>query len=537
MNDAYFCGMITTTISRSKLKQFSAFSSTFGQEQTSFIPFIQRPFHALSDLSEQAKLKQSVYSSSNRGILVATLEKQLGKELSDSQRENLRLLANDTTFTITTGHQLTLFGGPLFLLYKVLHAVKLSAQFNASQDEIKTVPLFWLASEDHDVDEIRSTSLFNKTLTWDTEQTGPVGRFELKDYQTVLAEFLPFFSTNEQSEILAIMQDLPMDTYGKHYQVFASRLFRAFGVLVLQPDERELKQLFAGVIQKELEEQSSFAAVQATNNQLEQAGWKPQAQARACNLFLLNESGRHRIDPSENGFTIDGKTYSHAEILDKLAQEPEAFSPNVILRPVYQETILPNLAYIGGGGEMAYWIQLKEVFRVHNTVYPLIQQRNSLLLIDGGTTKRMEKLNWELERFFEPKEQLRKQFLLENDAEQMDLSTIHEQFQTLRLGMIEKAKAVDVSLESYAEAETVRISKQLEAYEQRLVKQVKQQHDQSLKAIDSVYDRLFPANELQERSFHWLNFAASGDFSPLLNAILDAIEPFESDLIVLELKN
>lgn len=529
--------MITTAISRSSLKQFSAFSSAFGQNQTSFAPFIQRPFHTLNDLYEQAKLKQHVYSSANRAILVTTIEKQLGSELSESQRENLSLLAKDTTFTITTGHQLTLFGGPLFLLYKVLHAVKLSAQFNASQSEIKTVPLFWLASEDHDVDEIRSTALFNKTLTWGTEQKGPVGRFHLTDYTAVLEELLPFFASNEQSEILALMRDLPMNNYGTHYQVFASRLFRAFGVLVLQPDERELKQLFAPVIQKELEEQPSFTVVQTTNNQLEQAGWKPQAQARACNLFLLNESGRHRIDPSENGFTIDGVTYSNSEILEKLTQEPEAFSPNVILRPVYQETILPNLAYIGGGGEMAYWIQLKEVFRVHDTVYPLIQQRNSLLLIDGGTTKRMEKLNWQLERFFEPKEQLRKQYLLENDAEQMDLSAIQEHFQTLRLAMIQKAKAVDVSLESYAEAETVRISKQLEAYEQRLIKQVKQQHDQSLKAIDGVCDRLFPGNELQERFFHWLNFAANGDYSSLLATVLEAIDPFNGDLIVVELKN
>jgi bacillithiol synthase len=185
---------------------------------------------------------------------------------------------------------------------------------------------------------------------------------------------------------------------------------------------------------------------------------------------------------------------------------------------------------------MAYWIQLKGVFDLNGVPYPLIQQRNSLLLIDGGTAKRIEKLGWETERFFEPKEKLRKDYLLENDAEQLDFSAIQQEFQALRLSLITKAKEVDSSLESFAEAETVRMSKQLEMIEQRLVKQVKQQHEQALKSIDAVCDRFMPENELQERYFHWLNFAASGDYSSLLVQIHEAIDPFEDGLIVVELK-
>lgn len=535
--DAYFCPMTTTAISRSSLKQFSAFSSAFGQDQTPFTPFIQRPFHSLADLTAQAQLKQTAYSPETRKTLVSVLERQLAGSLSESQRRSLDLLADDKTFTITTGHQLTLFGGPLFLLYKVLHAVKLSQEFNASQTEFTTVPVFWLASEDHDVDEIRSTPLFNKELTWETEQKGPVGRFSLDDYQRVFTEFREFFHTKDGCEVLQLIEDLPVNDYETHYQQFASRLFRDFGVLVIQPDARELKQLFAPVIRKELLEQPSFPAVQAMNARLEKDGWNPQAQARACNLFLLDDHGRHRIDPSVNGYTIDGTAYTTEALLARLETEPESFSPNVILRPVYQETILPNLAYIGGGGEMAYWIQLKGVFEAHGAIYPLIQQRNSFLLIDGGTAKRMEKIGWDLERFFEPKEQLRKAYLLENDADQLDITTIREQFQTLRLSLIQKAKEIDVSLESFAEAETVRMGKQIETFEQRLVKQVKQQHEQALKGIDAVCDRFMPNNALQERYFHWLNFAPSGDYTPLLQRILEVTDPFQSDLIVAELKN
>jgi bacillithiol biosynthesis cysteine-adding enzyme BshC len=529
--------MNTTTISRKTLRQFSAFSAAFGQDQTPFKPFLQRPFTAISDLYQQIQLKQADYSPEKRAVLVAELERQLGNTLSESQRKNLSLLKQQTTFTITTGHQLTLFGGPMFLLYKVLHAVKLSEQFNAESETLKTVPVFWLASEDHDVDEIRSAPLFNRLLTWETTQKGPVGRFSLDDYRTVLEEFRLLFDKGEDNELLQLLENLPLNDYRTHYQQLMMRLFRDFGVLVIQPDSRELKQLFLPVIQRELKEKAAFQAVQERNAELEKAGLNPQAQARECNLFLLDETGRHRIDPSANGFTVDGKTYTTDELIRFSEQHPEAFSPNVILRPLYQETILPNLVYIGGGGEMAYWIQLKGVFDRYGVIYPLLQQRNSLSLIDSGTAKRMEKLQWETIRFFEPKEQLRKAYLQEHDAGQLDVSIVNEQFENLKLAMIEKARSVDVSLESFAEAETVRMSKQLESYEQRLVKHIKQQHEQALKSIDAICDRFVPSGELQERYFHWLNFAPSGNFRPLLDSLHAAMDPFEGDLIVVELKN
>lgn len=528
---------MTTTISRKALASFSSFSGAFGQDQTPFSAFIQQPFGSVADLAEQAQRKHQAYASESRKVLTDAIARQLENQLSEAQRSNLDLLRDETTFTITTGHQLTLFGGPLFLLYKVLHVVKLARSFNESQSEFKAVPVFWLASEDHDFEEIQSAQLFNKNLTWETDQKGPVGRFGMEHYDLVLDELKAFFTTKEACELLELVNNLPDTDYGTHYQQLMNRLFADFGVLVLQPDDQALKQLFIPVLKREISEQPSLKAVQETNELLQKAGWSPQAQARACNLFLLDATGRHRIDPSTNGFTIDGKTYTQEALLTLAEQQPEAFSPNVILRPVYQETILPNLAYIGGGGEMAYWIQLKGVFEVHNTLYPLIQQRNSLLLIDGGTAKKMEKIGWELPRFFEPKEQLRKAYLLEHDADQLNMETIQAQFQTLRLSMITKAKEIDVSLESFAEAETVRMSKQLEVYEQRLLKQLKQQHEQALKAIDGVCDRFLPGNVLQERALHWLNFAPSGDYSGLLTAIEAAIDPFESDLIVVELKN
>ncbi len=529
-----FALMSKHIIERSQLRQFSHFSTAFGNDQSPFSDFLQAPFHSVSDLKQQAQLKGNSYNAASRERLLKTLRGQLGNQLSEAQRANLDLLEKETTFTITTGHQLTLFGGPMFLLYKVLHVVRLAEAFNASQQDYKAVPVFWMASEDHDVDEIRSANLFGKTLTWPTEQRGAVGRFNLEDYSGVLEELKAYFASHEHSAILGLLDQLPGTDYATWYQQFVSRLFSEWGVLALQPDTAELKQLFVPVLQKELSEQPAFPAVEEINRRLVQQELKPQAQARACNLFYLDAEGRHRIDPSVNGFTIDGTAYDKTALLQLAADHPERFSPNVILRPVYQETILPNLAYIGGGGEMAYWIQLKGVFEAFGVPFPLLQQRNSLMIVDPGTKKRMEKLEWTTERFLEPKEQLRSEFLRENDEGQLDMTRVQEHFQSLRLEMIAKAKSIDVSLESFAEAETVRLSKQLESFEQRLLKQIKQQHDQSLKAIDAISERLFPNGELQERYYHWLHFAPTGDYQPLLKQIYDAIDPFEGGLIVVE---
>lgn len=184
---------------------------------------------------------------------------------------------------------------------------------------------------------------------------------------------------------------------------------------------------------------------------------------------------------------------------------------------------------------MAYWIQLKGVFEVHHTLFPLIQQRVSLQLIDGALKKRMDKLNWPHERYFEAREDLKKLFLKENEGDDLDLSALYSEFEALRASMIDKAKSIEATLESFAEAETVRIKKQLESFEQRLVKQLKQRHEQVLQSIDFISERVIPENSLQERHFHWLQFAPSGAYKELLKQIHAEIDPFEAGLIVVDL--
>lgn len=526
--------MTTQTFSRRQTRGFSDFSAQFSEDQSLYATFLSRPFSQLSDLTEQIRLKSQSYSAGKRKLLVEVLHRQLGNTLSDLQRKNLDLLSGEKTFTIATGHQLTLFGGPLFLIYKVLHAVKLSQLFNDSQDEFKTVPLFWLASEDHDVDEIRSASLFNRQFTWETTQTGAVGRFELSDFEAVKNEVRELFAGREDNEFIRLLDGIAASTYGDWYQQFATKLFAHYGVLVLQPDDNALKSLFAPVMKEEISAGESYGKVLEANERLESRGLKPQANGRACNLFYLAEGRRTKIEPVDGQFSIGDQRFSQEELLQKLEREPENFSPNVILRPVYQETILPNACYIGGGGEMAYWIQLKSVFELYAVPFPLLLQRISFSLVDGGTRKKIEKFGFERDFFFRPVEEIKQTYLVQNTEDELDTTEIDSRFDELKTALIQKSRQVDAGQLSAAEAECARIEKQVDAFKQRLKKQVRQQHDQALKNLESVSQRLYPNNELQERALHWLNFAADGNFDALFEKVYEAIDPFEGRLVYLE---
>jgi bacillithiol biosynthesis cysteine-adding enzyme BshC len=518
------------SIKRSEVAAFSEFSVAFS-DQEQFASVLNRPFVSLESLTAQAREKKQAYSSKHREVLVHELELQLAQKLSESQRKNLDLLRLEDTFTITTGHQLTLFGGPMYLVYKVLHVVKLTEMWNKSQSEFKAVPVFWMASEDHDLDEVRSTHLFGKKFIWETDQTGAVGRMKTTGLTEVLESFKELFA-GKDAEIEALLK-LESAYYAGFNQAFLSSLFAEFGVLVIQPDSAALKELFLPVMKREMEENCSFPAVSKMNAVLAKMGWEPQAQARVINLFHLSEGKRSRIEKSGDSFKMNDAHWSAEELLKTVHNHPEQFSPNVILRPVYQETILPNLAYIGGGGEMAYWVQLKYVFAAHETVYPLIQQRNSLHVIDAGMQKRMEKLDFAVQDYFLAVDTLKKRFISENSAEEVDMTYVYDAFEQFKKSLIEKTSSVAQALENMAEAESVKMFKQLEQIESKLVKHVKQGHEQALKSIEFICERFLPENTLQERYFHWLHFAPDGNYSKLFQRIYAVLDPMNEELLFL----
>lgn len=503
-------------------------------QQEQLLPFINRVF-SKANFEQQIASKKQQFSDNKRTVLAATLTENYAKiTTADKVKANIAALKESTTFTVTTGHQLSLFTGPIYFIYKILHVIRLAEELSLEYPENKFVPVFWMASEDHDFEEIQSIQLFNQTITWDSNQKGPVGRFDLTDFEAVKNTVKALFSSHTDNEIDILMDAYTGENLAEATFSFVNALFQKYGLVIVDGDQRALKTEFVATMQKELEHQFSYHAVQKTNEVLQKEGYKLQVNAREINLFYLQEQSRERIVKFEDGFFIEGKgNVTKENLLAELMANPERFSPNVILRSLYQETILPNLCYVGGVGEMAYWLQLKGVFDAVHEVYPLIQVRSSLLYIDSANAKKMDKVSMNLSQLFEDVAIVKKAYLKEFAADDVDFSSIEKQMLDLKSSIVDKVMAADFNLEKYAQAETLKLEKQVASIQEKVVKSVKQRHETALKTIEQVNEKLFPSNGMQERYLNLFQLCATGNVSEIVALFYNAIDPFDPDFVVL----
>ncbi|OJX38608.1 MAG: bacillithiol biosynthesis cysteine-adding enzyme BshC [Flavobacteriia bacterium 40-80] len=528
--------MQVSKIHRAATGLFSHLSNELVYRQEYLAPFIQNVFHKKA-FEQQMKLKSDSYSEETRKILVAALQEQYSTITpGEKVNRNIDLLKEKTTFTITTGHQLSLFTGPLYFIYKILHIIKLCEELKAAYPENNFVPVFWLASEDHDFEEVNHFYLFGKKISWNTEQQGPVGMFDTFGLNEIREQLHELFSSKPESEIHQIIDQYDGKTYGEAQFKLVHSLFKEFGLIIIEPNNIRLKTVFSPVTEKELFNRFAEEKVLNATKELTEAGFKGQVFPRPINFFYIEKGFRKRIQWENDHFFIESKgNFSTEEMRELLQNHPERFSPNVIFRPVYQETILPNLCYVGGGGEIAYWLQLKGVFEEVNVPYPLIQVRNSLQLIDSGTLKKMEKLSLGFFDFIEDIDTIKKEYVQKNTSEEVNFEKISAQFDELKNLLKEQLPPVDAQLVSFTEIENNKLDKQLEAIQSKVIRIQKQKMDTSMKQLEDVKNKMFPNGNLQERTDLFLNYCPTGNIGEFLNNVYSAIEPFEKDFIVVGL--
>lgn len=519
------------TFHRDRTGLFSEQQNRLVYRQEELMSFLHVPFE-LHSFEQQ--IKRKVFSKEQRELLVNVIQRQYKDRTYDpAVQRNIEKLGDQTTFTVTTGHQIPVFTGPLFFIYKVLHAIRLAEELNSKQDEHHFVPVYWMATEDHDFEEVKWVDLFGKTISWESDQTGPVGRFELNGFEAIKEEFASFFSGEALEEIRSILDIYNGSDFADATFNLVNRLFGKYGLIILNADDRQLKSSFAPILKREIESGFSHAAVERTNQLLEREGMKLQVHAREINLFYLEKGLRERIIHLEDGFFVEGKgKFTKAEMLKLIEDSPECISPNVILRPVYQEFILPNLCYIGGVGEIAYWLQLKGVFEAVNVQYPLLSVRNSVLWIDPVNSKKIAKTELLLEDLFHDAEELKRQYVLRNQDAELDMNDVERSFTELSEILTEKVISVDPGLEKFIASELVKMDKQIASVKDKIYKSVKSRHDQSLVAIDQIKSKLFPNNGLQERSTNLFQLCAGGKVEERIAQLHEIIDPFEKDFIV-----
>ena len=367
----------------------------------------------------------------HRDTLVKVLHHQYAEvAIVDAMvKQNIDLLQKENTFTVTTGHQLCIFTGPLYVLYKIISTINLAKSLKEKYPTYHFVPVYWMASEDHDFEEINHVHLFNKKIEWKLDAKGTSGNLPTDTIVDVLKELKEIIGDTEQAKQLEHLFEksyLFNSSLADAMRALVNELFGKYGLVIVDGDNHELKKTFIPVMEEELLKQTSFELVTATSTALENLKYKPQVNPRQLNLFFLEEEMRERIikTPTEDYEVVNTDLkFTKEFIIDLLHTQPERFSPNVVLRPVYQETVLPNLAYVGGPGELSYWLQYKSLFNHHQVHYPALVLRSMALVLDAGSYKKMQSLGFSFKDLFKPYDELVKQFIAENTETKVDFAT------------------------------------------------------------------------------------------------------------------
>jgi bacillithiol biosynthesis cysteine-adding enzyme BshC len=470
-------------------------------------------------------IQQRKFSAIQRQTLVSVLENQYHvlETIKDEKntaafekvQANIGLLKNDNCFAVTTAHQPNLFTGPLYFFYKIIHVIKLAAELKAQFPENDFVPVYYMGSEDADLAEVGSYSIDGTKHQWKTKQTGAIGRMLVDDHLLQLLQNLEGYWTvkPDGKEALAIIKS----AYKKGNTINQSTLqmvhlfFGQYGLVVVQPDDAKLKSLFVEVMQKELTTQFSHIAIQPTLKSLSE-NYHVQSEGRAINLFYLKDATRNRIEKTGELFSVVDTNiqFTQAEIIQELQAHPDRFSPNVILRGAYQETIIPSVVFVGGGGELAYWMELKNVFEQAGVDYPVIILRNSFLFINDKQAKQWASLEFNIEALFNSTQALEIAFVKTQSVENLVLTEHIASLTDLYKLIQQDVIKIDSSLGDHALNLSVQAQKKLALLEKKMIRAEKRKQHTSLARIHSIKSELFPDNNLQERVENFSNWV--GDF-------------------------
>ncbi len=500
-------------------------------------PFYQYPF----DFNAFEKIIQDkTFSKENRTVLSQTLKQACQKiQLHPAAAKNIELLSSENTFTVTTAHQPILFTGPLYFIYKIISTIHTASQLAEAFPEKHFVPVYFMGAEDHDFEEINHTYFFGKKLEWQENQRGACGRLPLNHVQPLLEEAETLLAGKQFSnEAISLLKDAftQQTTLADATLHLVNNLFGAHGLVVLNPDNQSFKKLFAPVIEEELINPQSQKLSESTGRLLQQAGYDTQAHPREINLFYLSEGSRERIvfNEQQEKFEVLNTSFSFTkdEIIREVREFPERFSPNVMLRPLYQETILPNLAYVGGAGELSYWLQQKSIFEHYRVNFPMLILRNSAMLIDANTRKKLNKLNLSLNELFEDEETMVKKFVNKNSENTLDLTAEKQTIENSLNEALKKALTIDPTLQGAVEAQKAALLNGLEGLEKKIMRAEKRNFETALNQLKNVKSKLFPNQNLQERVENFFPFYAQ-DGDELINLMKKEFNPFRKEFLVM----
>ena len=474
----------------------------------------------------------------NRGVLVEALNQQnVGFEISEKSKQHIRNLEKENCFTVTTGHQLNLFTGPLYFIYKIVSAINLAKVLKEKYPENDFVPVYWMATEDHDFEEVNHFNLFKKKYQLANTKNGAVGHLRLGGVEELLSELKDDLGDrNGAQEIIDLFSKFykSSNTYAAAIKGIVNQLFGKYGLVIVDGDDKVLKGLFSDEFKQELVSPINYKHITNSSQKLKDLGFKPQLSPREINIFYLDEGLRERIVFEEGVYKVLNTEiqFSATEMLDELENHPEKFSPNAPMRCLYQEKILPNLAYIGGGGELAYWFQLKEMFDANTISYPTLVLRNSVLFVDKGSLKKYTKLGLEPSDLFREIETLIKDYLKNGSDVVLELNEEEQLVHTVFNAIVDKAELVDASLSPMIKAELQKSLKSIKNIENRLIKAEKKKEEVGVNQLKGLKEKLFPNSSLQERHDNLISILLFYG-EEVIDELIATLNPLDNEFTIL----
>ena len=474
-------------------------------------------FPEIENFEKQIKEKKT--HQIERDILVDVLKDQNGSFLlSEKSKTNINLLRDDNTFSVTTGHQLCLFTGPVYFLYKIISTINLCENLAEKYPNYNFIPIFWMASEDHDFEEINHINYINHKIKWSTKQKGSVGRMDLGTLNHVISELKLVLGNHIGVNKLILLFEkayLKFENLADATRFLVNELFGEYGLVIIDGDDKSLKTLFIPQIIKDTVKSAFAPIIRECSSNLSKY-YKQQAFVRDINFFRLTKGKRELITG----------TVTENEVLNS----PETFSPNVLLRPLYQEVLLPNIAYVGGESEISYWMQLKTVFDHEKIPFPILVLRNSVLLIDKKRHERFMKLGFKLKDLFLSKDVLNRIYLINNSKPNISLESDKKELKSLYENLVSKTS--DSSLSDSIASQFKKQLSFLDNLQAKLIKSEKTKNESAVNQISKIKKSLFPNNILQERHDNYIFYYLDhGDnFIKILKQNLD---PLSSNFVIL----
>lgn len=429
-----------------------------------------------------------------------------GFSVPEPVKQNIEKLRLDNTYTITTGHQLNIFAGPLYFIYKIVTAIKLAQQLKDRHPDKDFVPVYWMASEDHDFAEISYTYIGGKKVHWWLDASGATGRINPDTMRQALNQYKGVLGMEHFGPELAEIVETAYTRFDKladatRYMVNA--LFGRYGLVIIDADNSRLKRQFVPIIERDIIEQNSFKNISTTNQKLQELGVHIQVNPREINFFymkggtlrerLVFEDGAYKVLDTEIQF-------SEAELKQEIATHPERFSPNVVKRPLYQECILPNIAYVGGGAEVVYWLELKANFDFYQVDFPILILRNSAMVVRKGSAGKIKRMELQMADLFHPTDAIKNNWVKKHSDNQLSLQEDWQQLQKVFDQIKVNASRIEPTLVPATDAVQVRLKKAIDNLEKKLVKAEKHNYQTRLEQIDQIKEELFPNGGLQERT-------------------------------------